>query len=315
MIDNYNKAPEFTKKQKLLIIPLAFYVIGMIIYLCYAAEHTADLSVRRIHALLVAAPFIIYTVITFILEFAIPDRQLIITKFQEKYWFLTNYDYKPGKVIHRKEANLFEIYFDNEELLPFCLLYYYKPNIKSTFFGTEPSENGICKWENVFWLELELTGNFNDNYKSNKIVTDEDEKECICTVIEKIKENKERVSQVIDWLYNPDSGNSDEVYSLISEKSLPSASLSEIMEDDLYKSIVSKSQQNSNNLDEQKQFLLRFLQLLPAEKIISFLLKVDSLIKSSDSEDEKAELENFLYPANAAFTLSTGKKMEDYINI
>ena len=160
MINNNSKSPEFTKKQKLLIIPLAFYVIGMIIYLCYDAEHTESLNARRIHALIAAAPFIIYTIATFILEIIVPDRQLIVTNTQKKFWYLTNYDYKVGQIIHRKERNLTEIYFDNDDLLQFCVIYFYKPKLRIVYFSDKPSEDGSREWENVFWLELFLTGNY-----------------------------------------------------------------------------------------------------------------------------------------------------------
>lgn len=313
MIDNSNKVPEFTKRQKIMLIPLAIYVIGMIIYLCYDAEHSTDLTARRIHALILASPFIIYTLFTIFFEFVLPSRQLIIATIQKKYWYLFNYGYKPGKVIHRKKVSLSEIYFENDDMLPFCVLYEHKTNIKIAFFGTA-AEQGPGRWENIFWLELELTGNVS-NLQSDKILTDEDEKDCICAILEKIQENKERVSELISWIYDPKSVNADEVYKLISEKTLPENPVYEIMDDGLYKGIISKSEENSDGLDEQKSFLLRFLQLLPADVIISFLLKVQSLIKNSESESEISELENFIYSAKAAFTLSTGKRIENYIDI
>lgn len=313
MIDNSSEVPEFTRRQKIMIIPLAIYVIGMIIYLCYDAEHSTDLTARRIHALIWAAPFIIYTLLTIFFGFVLPSRQLVIAAIQKKYWYLFNYGYKPGKVIYNKKVSLSEIYFENDNMLPFCVLYEHKPNIKLAFFGTA-AEQGPGRWENIFWLELELTGNVN-NLQSDKKLTDEDEKDCICAILEKIQENKERVSELISWIYDPKSVSAGEVYKLISEKTLPENPVCEIMDDGLYKGIISKSEENSDGLDEQKQFLLRFLQLLPADVIISFLLKVQSLIKNSDSAEEKSELENFIYPANAAFTLSTGKKIEDYIAV
>ena len=62
MINIQNEQPVlFTKRQKLLIIPFVVYVIALIVFLCYDADHTQNLTVRRIHALIGAAAFTLST--------------------------------------------------------------------------------------------------------------------------------------------------------------------------------------------------------------------------------------------------------------
>lgn len=119
------------KPQAACLILLALFVIAMVVFLCIEAETVTDLSVRRVHALLMLIPLALLLFLTFVVCSNFPNIDELRRKNDS---FMEEFGYHYENLEYLKKQKIIIFSYRRKNSIPICFITYIKEKLTVPFF-------------------------------------------------------------------------------------------------------------------------------------------------------------------------------------
>lgn len=119
------------KPQAACLIAMALYAIAVVVFLCIEAETVTDLSVRRVHALLLLIPFALLYFLTLFVCSNFPNIDELRRKNDS---FMEEFGYQYENLEYLKKQKIIIFHYRKKDSISICFVTYIKSKLTVPFF-------------------------------------------------------------------------------------------------------------------------------------------------------------------------------------